>query len=193
MAIDIGISKSDREGVAEHLSRVLADTYSLYLKTHGFHWNVTGPMFMGLHAMLEDQYQEMWAAADIISERIRTLDIYALGSYPQFGKLTSLKQETGVPDWKEMVSQLVDGHETAARTGREAVKVAAAANDQATADLVTATPECARESRVDAALATQIAARRRCESSRGFATGDCPAAVPAGRRTAIRPQSRATA
>src|SRR5690606_7119950 len=137
VAIDIGITKTNRESIAGHVSKLLADTYSLYLKTHGFHWNVTGPMFNSLHTMFEEQYRELWAAADVIAERIRTLDVYAPGSYTQFAKLTSIKEETGVPEWKDMVQQLVDGHETAARTGREAFKVADDANDQATADLMT--------------------------------------------------------
>lgn len=137
MAINIGISKANRESIAKHLSKLLADTYSLYLKTHGFHWNVTGPMFNSLHTMFEEQYRELWGAADVIAERIRTLDVYAPGSYSQFAKLTSVKEESGVPDWKDMVQQLVEGHETAARTGRDAVEAAEKASDQATADLVT--------------------------------------------------------
>jgi DNA-binding ferritin-like protein len=99
----IGIAKKDREAVAKHLSKLLADTYSLYLKTHSFHWNVTGPQFNSLHAMFECQYNELWLAADEVAERIRTLDVFAPGSYSQFGKLTSIKEEAGVPEWKEMV------------------------------------------------------------------------------------------
>src|SRR5690606_31133459 len=99
MAIDIGITKKDREGIAKNLSKLLADTYSLYLKTHGFHWNITGPMFNTLHTMFETQYNELWTAADVIAERIRALDIYAPGSYTQFAKLTSVPEETGVPEW----------------------------------------------------------------------------------------------
>ena len=120
MAINIGISAADRKKVAGHLSRLLADNYSLYLKTHSFHWNVTGPMFN-----------------DVIAERIRALDVFAPGSYSQFGKLTSVKEETKVPDWKAMVSQLVEGHETAARTARATITAADNANDQPTADLAT--------------------------------------------------------
>ena len=118
MAINIGISAADRKKVAGHLSRLLADNYSLYLKTHSFHWNVTGPMFNSLHVMFETQYNELWQANDVIAERIRALDVFAPGSYSQFGKLTSIKEETKVPDWKAMVSQLVEGHDTAARTAR---------------------------------------------------------------------------
>src|ERR1051325_11507668 len=135
MAIDIGIAKKDREQVAKHLSKLLADTYSLYLKTHSFHWNVTGPQFNSLHAMFETQYNELWLAADEVAERIRTLDVFAPGSYSQFGKLTTIKEEAGVPDWKDMVGQLVEGHEIAAHTSRETIKVADAAGDEGTADM----------------------------------------------------------
>jgi starvation-inducible DNA-binding protein len=137
MAVDIGIAKKDREAVAGRLSRLLADTYSLYLKTHSFHWNVTGPHFNSLHAMFEEQYNALWTAADEIAERIRTLDVYAPGSYSQFAKLTSIKEEAGVPEWQEMVAQLVEGHEIAAATAREALKTANAAGDDGTADMVT--------------------------------------------------------
>lgn len=137
MAIDIGITRKDRESIAKDLSKLLADTYSLYLKTHGFHWNVTGPMFNTLHSMFEIQYNELWLAADTLAERMRALDVYAPGSYTQFGKLTSIAEETGVPDWKAMVQQLVDGHETVARTARAVFKVADKADDQPTADLAT--------------------------------------------------------
>ena len=137
MTIDIGITRKDRESIANHLAKLLADTYSLYLKTHGFHWNVTGPMFNTLHLMFETQYNALWLAADTLAERMRALDVYAPGSYTQFGKLTSITEETGVPEWKVMVQQLVDGHETVARTAREVFKVADAADDQPTADLAT--------------------------------------------------------
>jgi starvation-inducible DNA-binding protein len=137
MAIDIGITRKDRESIAKNLAKLLADTYSLYLKTHAFHWNVTGPMFNTLHLMFETQYNELWLAADTLAERMRALDVYAPGSYTQFGKLTAIAEETGVPDWKVMVQQLVDGHEIAARTAREVFKVADKADDQPTADLAT--------------------------------------------------------
>jgi starvation-inducible DNA-binding protein len=137
MAIDIGIAKKDREGIAKNLSRLLADTYSLYLKTHGFHWNITGPMFNTLHLMFETEYNELWTAADVIAERIRALDVHAPGSYTQFARLTSIAEETGVPDWKTMVQQLVDGHETASRTARAVFRAADKADDQPTADLAT--------------------------------------------------------
>ena len=137
MVIDIGITKRDRESIAKNLAKLLADTYSLYLKTHGFHWNVTGPMFNTLHLMFETQYNELWLAADTLAERMRALDVYAPASYTQFGKLTAITEETGVPDWKTMVHQLVDGHEIATRTAREVFKVADKADDQPTADLAT--------------------------------------------------------
>ncbi|GAB3026629.1 MULTISPECIES: Dps family protein [Oleiagrimonas] len=136
MAIDIGIAQQDREAIAGSLSRLLADTYSLYLKTHSFHWNVTGPQFNSLHLMFEQQYNALWMAADEVAERIRTLDIVAPGSYTQFAKLTSIKEETGVPAWQDMVEQLVEGHEVAAATARKTVKVAEEAGDEGTADLV---------------------------------------------------------
>jgi len=137
MAISIGIAKKDREQIGKQLSKLLADTYSLYLKTHSFHWNITGPQFNSLHAMFETQYNELWLAADEIAERIRTLDVFAPGSYSQFGKLTSIKEEAGVPEWKDMVSQLVEGHEIAAHTSREVIKAADAAGDEGTADIIT--------------------------------------------------------
>ncbi|CAG0955035.1 DNA protection during starvation protein 1 [Gammaproteobacteria bacterium] len=137
MAIDIGIARKDRENIARNLSKLLADTYSLYLKTHSFHWNVTGPMFNTLPQMFEVQYSELWTSADVIAERIRALDVYAPGSYTQFGKLTSIAEETGVPDWKAMVQQLVEGHETVARTAREVFKAAGKVDDQPTADIAT--------------------------------------------------------
>jgi len=137
MSLNIGIAQKDREAVAKQLSRLLADTYSLYLKTHSFHWNVTGPQFNSLHAMFEVQYNELWLAADEVAERIRTLDVFAPGSYSQFSKLGSIKEETGVPAWEAMVAQLVEGHETCATTARDALKAANAAGDDGTADMVT--------------------------------------------------------
>ncbi|UJJ57472.1 Dps family protein [Rhodanobacter denitrificans] len=137
MAISIGIAKKDREAVAKHLSRLLADTYSLYLKTHSFHWNITGPQFNSLHAMFQTQYNALWLAADEVAERIRTLDVFAPGSYSQFAKLSAIKEEAGVPEWKAMVGQLVEGHEIAAATARDTLKAANAAGDDGTADMVT--------------------------------------------------------
>ncbi|TDR43068.1 starvation-inducible DNA-binding protein [Tahibacter aquaticus] len=137
MGIDIGIAKKDREAIAKGLSRLLADSYTLYLKTHGFHWNITGPMFNSLHLMFETQYNELWLALDPIAERIRSLDQAAPASGAQFAALSSIKEESGVPEWRDMVAQLVDGHETVARTAREAFKLADEASDQPTADLTT--------------------------------------------------------
>ncbi|GIX38381.1 MAG: DNA starvation/stationary phase protection protein [Silanimonas sp.] len=135
--VDNGITAKDRRKLAEGLSALLADSYTLYLKTHAFHWNVTGPMFNSLHAMFMTQYNELWMALDEIAERIRALDHFAPGSGAQFAKLASVKEESGVPDWRGMVEQLVEGHDTCARTARRVFKVAEAANDQPTCDLLT--------------------------------------------------------
>ena len=107
--INIGIGTPQREEIAEGLAKVLADTYTLYMKTHGFHWNVTGPMFNSLHTMFETQYQELWAAVDVIAERIRALDKPAPGSYGEFSKLTSIKESQGTLSAVEMIAQLLDG------------------------------------------------------------------------------------
>ncbi|MDW8480163.1 MAG: Dps family protein [Xanthomonadales bacterium] len=135
--IDIGIPEADRARIAEGLSRLLADTYTLYLKTHNFHWNVTGPMFQTLHAMFEQQYTELAMAVDQIAERIRALGFPAPGSYAQFSRLTSIPEETGTPEAREMIRQLVAGQEAVVRTAREIFPIAEAARDQPTADLLT--------------------------------------------------------
>lgn len=137
MAIDIGISEQDRAEIAQGLSRLLADTYTLYLKTHNFHWNVKGPMFQTLHLMFEQQYNELALAVDMVAERIRALDFPAPGTYREFGKLTSIAESDGVPSAKEMIRQLVDGQEAVARTARSLFPVVERANDQPTADLLT--------------------------------------------------------
>jgi starvation-inducible DNA-binding protein len=137
VAIDIGIKPADREAIADGLGKLLADTYTLYLKTHNFHWNVTGPMFNTLHLMFEQQYNELALAVDLIAERIRALGCPAPGSYAQFARLSSVKEETRVPAALEMVRQLVDGQETVARTARRVFPVAEKAADQATLDLLT--------------------------------------------------------
>jgi starvation-inducible DNA-binding protein len=137
VAIDIGIEPEDREAIAASLAKLLADSYTLYLKTHNFHWNVTGPMFNTLHLMFEQQYTELALAVDQIAERIRALGPPAPGSYEQFARLTSVKEETGLPNAHEMLRQLVDGQETVARTARRAFPVAEEAGDQATMDLLT--------------------------------------------------------
>ena len=135
--IDIGIDERNRAAIAEGLSRVLADSYTLYLKTHNFHWNVVGPMFNTLHLMFEAQYTELAQAVDLTAERIRALGHPAPGSYTQFGKLSTIKEETGVPDANEMIRQLVEGQEAVVRTARAAFAVAEEANGQPTADLLT--------------------------------------------------------
>lgn len=135
--IDIGISETDRRNIAQGLERLLADTYTLYLKTHNFHWNVTGPMFQTLHVMFEGQYTELATAVDLIAERIRSLGFPAPGSYQQFTKLSSIKEETGVPSARDMIKQLVDGQQAVARTAREIFPAAEKASDEATADLLT--------------------------------------------------------
>lgn len=137
MTINIGISESNRKEIVQALSHLLADSYVLYLKTHNFHWNVTGPMFQTLHNMFMDQYTEAWTALDTIAERIRTLGFPAPGSYKQFMALTSLKEEEGVPSADEMVQQLLEGQETLVRIAREGMKIAEAADDQSSADLFT--------------------------------------------------------
>jgi starvation-inducible DNA-binding protein len=137
LPIEIGIEAKARKAVADGLARVLADTYTLYLKTHNFHWNVTGPMFNTLHLMFEGQYTEMAAAVDLVAERIRALGHPAPGSYAQFAKLSAVREETGVPGADEMVRQLVEGQEAVARTAREVFPVAERAGDQVTLDLLT--------------------------------------------------------
>ena len=139
MAIDIGISPKDRKKISEHLSKLLADNYSLYLKTHSFHWNVTGPMFNSLHLMFMDQYNEQWTALDQIAERIRALGFNAPGSYGEFAKLSSIGEQAGVdaPEWKAMVQQLVEGNEAVCRTARKVLAIADKAGDDPSVDLMT--------------------------------------------------------
>ena len=138
MPIQIGISSKDRELISEGLSRLLADTYTLYLTTHNFHWNVTGPMFNTLHTMFMQQYTELWNAVDPVAERIRSLGHFAPGSYGQFGKLTSLPDvPANPPKALEMVRILVQGNEAVARTARELFPLADKASDEPTADLLT--------------------------------------------------------
>jgi len=137
-AINIGIGEKDRAAITEGLGRLLADTYTLYLTTHNFHWNVTGPMFNTLHAMFMAQYTELWNAVDPIAERIRSLGHPAPGSYAQFGKLSSLQDAPATPPKAlEMVRILVDGHEAVARTARSIFPLADKAGDEPTADLLT--------------------------------------------------------
>lgn len=137
MQIDIGIVESDRKVIADGLSRLLADTYSLYLKTHNFHWNVTGPMFQTLHAMFETQYDELAIAVDLIAERIRALGHYAPGTYTEFQRLSAIPETSGVPSATDMIRELVQGQETVVRTARSLFPVVEAAHDEASADLLT--------------------------------------------------------
>lgn len=137
MPINIGIGESERREIAEGLSRLLADTYTLYLKTHNYHWNVTGSMFQTLHLMFEQQYNELALAVDQIAERIRALGFPAPGTYAEFARLSSIKEEEGVPSAQEMIRKLVEGQEAVARTARTVFPTAEDANDQPTADLLT--------------------------------------------------------
>ena len=137
MELNIGIDRKQREEIASGLSKLLADSYSLYLKTHNYHWNVTGPQFNTLHTMFEGQYTELATAVDEIAERIRALGIKAPGSYSDFAKLTSIDEGTGEESAEDMIRQLVLGQEAVVRTAREAFPAAEAANDEPTADLLT--------------------------------------------------------
>jgi starvation-inducible DNA-binding protein len=137
MQIEIGIEEKDRKDIAEGLSRLLADTYTLYLKTHNFHWNVTGPMFQTLHLMFETQYNELALAVDLIAERIRALGFPAPGTYVDFGRLSSIPEEQGVPPAQEMIRKLIKGHEAVVRTARSIFPVGEKASDQPTLDLLT--------------------------------------------------------
>lgn len=137
MKIDIGIDDRSRKEIAGGLSRLLADTYTLYLKTHNFHWNVTGPMFNTLHLMFEQQYTELATAVDEIAERIRALGEPAPGSYSQYAELSSIREETGVPPAEDMIRQLVADQEAVVRTARSVFPAAEAASDEPTADLLT--------------------------------------------------------
>lgn len=137
MEIDIGISAAAREKIAQGLSQLLADTYTLYLKTHYFHWNVTGPMFQTLHLMFETHYIELALAVDLIAERIRALDFPAPGTYAEFIRLSSIKETTSIPKADQMVRLLVEGHEAVVRTARSMFEEVDAAHDEGTADLLT--------------------------------------------------------
>ena len=136
-SINIGIPAEDRKELVAGLSRLLADSYTLYLKTHNFHWNVTGPMFQTLHLMFETQYNELALAVDLIAERIRALGEPAPGSYREFARLSSIPEAEGVPRATEMIRQLVEGQESVIRTARQVFEIADRANDQPTADLLT--------------------------------------------------------
>lgn len=135
--IDIGISTDDRKKIADGLSALLADSYTLYLMTHNFHWNVKGPMFNTLHNMFMDQYTEQWTALDVIAERIRAIGFPAPGTYKEFVKLASIEEIEGVPSAEEMIRHLVIAQEATARTARKLFSVVDKANDQPTADVLT--------------------------------------------------------
>jgi len=136
-SIDIGIKEKDRRQIADGLGRLLADTYTLYLKTHNFHWNVTGPMFNTLHLMFEVQYNELWLAVDLIAERIRALGYPAPATYAEFSKLASIKETAGVPKAEKMIALLMEGQEAVVRTARSILPVADRVNDEPTLDLLT--------------------------------------------------------
>jgi starvation-inducible DNA-binding protein len=137
MAIDIGISEEDRKSIVDGLSRLLSDTYVLYLKTHNFHWNVSGPMFRTLHLMFEEQYNELALAVDLVAERIRALGFPAPGTYSTYARLSSIKEEEGVPGAEEMIKQLVQGQEAVTRTARSIFPLVNKVSDEPTADLLT--------------------------------------------------------
>lgn len=135
--VRIGIPEKDRTAVAEGLSRLLADSYILYLKTHNFHWNVEGPMFNTLHVMFMDQYTELWNALDLIAERIRSLGSYAPGTYKKFSELSSIPESDDHVSAKAMIRQLLEGHEAVAKTARAVFPAAETGSDEATCDLLT--------------------------------------------------------
>jgi starvation-inducible DNA-binding protein len=137
MEVHIGISEEDRKAIADELSKVLADTYLLYLKTHNYHWNVTGKLFHSLHEQFEEQYTELASAVDEIAEGIRTLGFRAPGTFKEFSKLASIEEDTAEPEALEMVRQLAIGNEKVLRTARKALKPANKAEDEATVDLLT--------------------------------------------------------
>ena len=135
--INIGISETDRKTIADGLSHFLADSYTLYLKTHNFHWNVTGPMFNSLHLMFETHYTELALAVDLIAERLRALGFIAPATYKEFAKLTSIEEHEGDIEASLMIKYLIKAHETVIQTARRLLPIAEAANDQVTLDLLT--------------------------------------------------------
>ncbi len=135
MQIDIGIGADDRKVIADELSKLLADSYTLYIKTHNFHWNVTGPLFQTLHEKFEEQYTELAEAVDVVAERIRALGHPAPGSASAFARLATVKETDGVPSAKDMIKILVEGHEAVVRTSRSVAEVSEKGGDEATADL----------------------------------------------------------
>jgi starvation-inducible DNA-binding protein len=136
--VNTGIKEKDRDDVADGLAGVLADTYSLYLKTHNYHWNVTGPMFGSLHLLFETQYNELALAVDILAERIRALGDFVPATFADFQKMSDIKQREDVPNAKQMIKDLAEDNETVTRNAREVIEKAEKLDDQATADLLTA-------------------------------------------------------
>ncbi len=137
MKINVGINEKNRKEIAHGLSRFLANTYTVYLQTHQYHWNVTGPMFQTLHVMFEEQYNELWLAIDEIAERIRTLGEYAPGTYAEFAQLSEIAEESDVRQAEDMIQSLVQGHESVIRNARKLFPVAAEADDEVTLGLLT--------------------------------------------------------
>ncbi|GAA4822840.1 DNA starvation/stationary phase protection protein [Marinicella pacifica] len=137
MSINTGLKQENRSEIVEGLSKLLADSYTLYLKTHNYHWNVTGPMFTTLHELFEEHYLELAEAVDVIAERIRALGEFAPGSYQAFSKLTEIKEETEVPEAKQMIKNLLDSHETIIRHARKVITSDAIEGDEVSADLLT--------------------------------------------------------
>lgn len=137
MEINIGINETNRNAIADGLSHLLAESYVLFLKTHNYHWNVTGPMFQTLHVMFEEQYTELFTAVDEIAERIRALGAKAPGSFHDFNKLSQIKEETGQVNAEQMIKNLVHGQEAIVKTARQIIKVASEASDEPTVDLLT--------------------------------------------------------
>lgn len=135
--VDLGIANKQRSEIAEGLSKLLADSYMLYMKTHNYHWNVEGPMFNTLHIMFMEQYTELWNALDLIAERIRALGEYAPGSYKQFAKLTSISESDKVPKAEKMISELLEGHHVVIQTARSLYPLAEEGSDEVTLDLLT--------------------------------------------------------
>jgi starvation-inducible DNA-binding protein len=137
MRINIGIDEESRKQIAEGLKKLTADTFTLYLKTHYYHWNVTGPMFETLHKMFEEQYNALWQAVDTLAERIRALGFYAPGTYRELMSTTSIQEDDDIPGWKQMIQNLLDGHEEVIRSARDLFPQADEAGDEGTADLLT--------------------------------------------------------
>lgn len=137
MSVDIGLEKSDRTASAEAVRKVLGETYALYFKTHGYHWNVTGPRFKALHELFMEQYTELWRALDELAERIRALGEFAPASSDEIASYATIKPDNGVPDAEDMINNLVRGHETIAQVAKDGVKVAESVDDAVTADLLT--------------------------------------------------------